>query len=79
MDVLYDSALGHTLLFPSTFQARRLHLFDSKAVAKYLKYYKKTVRAQRLIPRQIALRKSLQYGVPLTPVRAQEAEAIDVI
>jgi hypothetical protein len=79
MDVSYDSAPGHTLPFPSTFQARRLRLFDSKAIAKYLKYYEKTVRAQRLIPRQIALRKSLQYGVPLTPVQAQEAEAMDVI
>jgi hypothetical protein len=79
VDVSYDSALGHTLPFPSTFQARHLRLFDSKAIAKYLKYYKKTVRAQRLIPRQIALRKSLQYGVSLTPGQAQEAEAIDVI
>jgi hypothetical protein len=79
MDVFYDSALGHNPPFPSTFQARRLCLFDSKAVAKYLKYYKKTVRVQQLIPRQIALRKALQYGVPLTPGQAQEAETIDLI
>jgi exonuclease III len=79
MDVSYESALGHKPSLPQTFQARRLRLYDSKTTTKYLDTYQSILHEQRVIPRQIRLQKTIRLGVPLLPIQAREADAIDSI
>ena len=77
MDVTYSSALGHTPEFPNTFKARRLRLHDNKTVQRYLNRYEQYVEEQRLVERQIRLKRTTTTGVPLTAEQAIEADAID--
>jgi hypothetical protein len=79
IDVTYESALGHGLAAPATLNARRLRLYDSKTTKKYLDRYEKNLEEKQIIPCQIRLMKTIQYGVPLSPEQANEANAIDYL
>ena len=77
MDILYNSVLGHSPILPQTFKARQLCLYDSKTTEKYLCLYRGLLHSNNAIDRQVRLHKSAQYGVPLTPAQAIEADSID--
>jgi hypothetical protein len=79
MDVSYASTFNYTPPFPDTLQARRLRLYDSKTVEKYLDKYEQLITDKGLIKRQIKLRQSVHQGIPLTPAQRLEADAIDAL
>jgi hypothetical protein len=78
-DIYIDSALGGPLQEPSTMEARRLTLQDSKSVKNYLKIYTSLVKKHDLINRTLALQDSIIPGQPLTEAQVAEANEIDRI
>ncbi|MGL5935878.1 MAG: endonuclease/exonuclease/phosphatase family protein, partial [Cetobacterium sp.] len=77
VDISYQAALGHSPPQPKTPAARRLQLYDKRCVKRYLDSYQTQIELHQLPKRQFALERATRPNVPLTPIQAQEAEAID--
>ena len=78
-DISYDSALGHDPPMPQTPDARRLQLYNTKVVQKYLTLYRRLIAQHNIASRQFSLEASLTWGIPLTIAQATEADAIDAL
>ncbi|CAB9522814.1 unknown protein [Seminavis robusta] len=80
IDISYRTALGHLPPDPTSPQARRLQLHDSRTTKKYLDKYESLVEQKHnLRLRQFSLEASTTYGYQLSPCQQQEAEAIDFL
>ena len=76
-DITYESALGHRLPDPTSPEARRLKLCDSKVTDKYLDKYEQLLQENRVCARQFKLEASAIPGRPLTQAQCDEANTID--
>lgn len=77
MDITYECALGHNPPMPVYPDARRLQLWNTKCVDKYLNKYEKDVVTHNLDIRQRNFERTTVPGTRLTPAQAVVANSID--